>query len=317
MGQGRMPFLANPYKNLSSKKMDSKRTERANRPQRDDRRNAAREASLRLFEPLAEFALDNGLSIRELSSILREAAVRGLVAQQLEVSRRPNISGIAASSGIPRGEISRILNKKTTSPGENTKHHEQSTRKILAAWSQEPRFAAANGLPAVLRIYGRGATFEALVKSYGRGVPIRAILDELRRMGAIEVCGSQEIRLNRARQISPQVIRALGSEAGEILTTILQSIRQSESCVNLYRTTAIISPNSIPLLKKEISKRGVSFLADARRRLLRESRMASVNDGSSMMASLVSVTISFREALPKRKRKRGPFVGRKNFRRTL
>ena len=153
--------------------MPSKRTERVKNPQRDDVRIAAREASLRMLEPLAEFALDNGLSIRELSLILREAAVRGLAAQQLEVSRRLNISGIAASSGIPRGEISQILNRKTTNPGaQNVKRHEQSTRKILAAWSQDPKVAAANGLPADLRIYGRGRTFEALVKSHGRGIPI-------------------------------------------------------------------------------------------------------------------------------------------------
>jgi transcriptional regulator with XRE-family HTH domain len=313
-----MPFLADRYKYLSSKMMPSKRIEGAKRRQRDDVRIAAREASLRILEPLAEFALDNGLSIRELSSILREAAVRGLAAQQLEVSRRLNISGIAASSGIPRGQISQILNKKTRSPGaQNLKRHEQSTRKILAAWSQDPKFAAANGLPGDLRIYGRGATFEALVKSHGSGIPIRAILDELRRTGAIEVCGSQEIRLIGARQISPQVIRVLGSDARELLTTILQGIRQPENCVSLHSTTANISPNSIPLLRKEISKKAVKFLADVRRSLLRESTIGSINDGSSMMASLVNLTISFREASPKRKGKRRPLLGRQNFRRTL
>jgi hypothetical protein len=298
--------------------MPSKRIEGVKRRQRDDVRIAAREASLRMLEPLAEFALDNGLSIRELSSILREAAVRGLAAQQLEVSRRLNISGIAASSGIPRGQISQILNKKTRSPGaQNLKRHEQSTRKILAAWSQDPKFAAANGLPGDLRIYGRGATFEALVKSHGSGIPIRAILDELRRTGAIEVCGSQEIRLIGGRQISPQVIRVLGSDARELLTTILEGIRQPENCVSLHSTTANISPNSIPLLRKEISKKAVKFLADVRRSLLRESTIGSIDDGSSMMASLVNLTISFREASPKRKGKRRPLLGRQNFRRTL
>ena len=298
--------------------MPSKRTESANRPRRDEVRIAAREASLRLLEPLAKFALDNGLSIRELSSILREAAVRGLAAQQLEDSLRPNISGIAASSGIPRGQISKILNKKTTSPGaQNVKHHEQSTRKILAAWSQDPKFAAANGLPADLKIYGRGATFEALVKSHGRGIPIRAILDELRRTGDIEVCDPQEVRLNRVCLASPKVISALGSDAREILIAILQGIRQPENCVNLRCTTPNISPNSMPLLRKEISKRGVKFLADVRRCLLRESRMESVDDGSSMMASLISVTISFREASRNRKGKPRPLIGRRNFRRTL
>jgi hypothetical protein len=297
--------------------MRSKRTEHPNKPQRDAVRIAAREASLQLLQPIAEFALDIGLSIRELNSILREAAVRGLVAQQLEVSRRPNISGIAASSGIPRGEISQILNKKKTRTGEQSvKRHEQSTRKILAAWSQDPKFAAPNGLPADLKIYGRGATFEALVKSHGRGIPIRAILDELRRSGAIEVCG-QEIRLNRAREFSPKVISALGSDATKVLRAMLQGIQQPEKCVNLQSATAKITPNSIPHLRREISKKGIKFLAGLRSSLLRESKMKSVNDGSSVMANTINVTISLREVSPKREGKRRPLVRRQNFRRTL
>lgn len=295
--------------------MYSKRTERANRPQRDDVRVAARETSLRLLEPIAKFALDNGLSIRELYSILREAAIRGLAAQQSESSCRPNISGIAASSGIPRGAISQILNRKTASPVEIVKRNEQSTRKILAAWSEDPKFAAANGLPANLRIYGRGATFEALVRSHGRGIPIRAILDELTRSGSIEVLDSQEIRLKRARQISPRVIRAFGSDAQEVLTTMLQGILQPENFVNLRSTTTKISPNSIPLLKREISKKGVHFIAEVQRNL-REARIESDKDASSAVASLVNVTIAFRGA-PEHKGKWRPLVRRQNFRRTL
>src|SRR5271167_3886714 len=130
----------------------SKQTDRANVPRSDDARIAVRRVSLRLLEPIAQLALDSGLSIRELSSILREAAVRNLAAQQFKVALRPNISGIAASSGIPRGEISRILNKKTTSSSElDVKRHQQSTSKIVAAWCQDPKFVGANGRPADLK----------------------------------------------------------------------------------------------------------------------------------------------------------------------
>jgi Family of unknown function (DUF6502) len=289
-------------------------------PGRDDMQIAARNVWLRLLEPIARFALDSGLSIRELSSILREAAVRDLAAQQLEVARRPNISGIAASSGIPRGEISRILDKKTTSASEqDVKRHELSTRKVLAAWCQDPKFAAENGQPADLKMYGRGATFETLAKSHGRGIPTRAILDELRRTGAIEVCSSQEIRLSKFthadRRISPQVIRALG-DVTELLTAMLQNTRQRRNCPSVRSISGEISPNSIPPLRKEITKKSADFLVDIKRRLLRDSRTDRVNKNSSMMTSLVSVAILFRETLPKYKPKRRILVKRQNFRRS-
>lgn len=294
----------------------SKHTERADTPSRNDARAAARKASLRLLEPLAGFALDCGLSIRELTSMLREAAVRSLAAQQLEVARRPNISGIAASSGISRAEISRILNRKIASLDEKAiTRDQQSTRKILAAWCHDPKFAAANGLPADLKIYGRGATFESLVRSHGRGIPTRAILDELRRTGAIKVCGSQEIRLNPDRRSSPKVIRALGG-ASEFLTTTLQGIRQPKNFVNLRTISADLSPNAISILRKEISKESTNFIADIRR-LLEEARIDGANNGLSEMPSIVQVAISLRVVPTTSRGKNRTLIKRRNFRRAV
>jgi len=76
---------------------------------RDDVRELAVSALLQIFEPLIGFVIDAGLSTNDLYSIARHAAVRRVAAQQLEASRRINISGIAATTGIPRSEISRIL----------------------------------------------------------------------------------------------------------------------------------------------------------------------------------------------------------------
>ncbi len=73
-----------------------------------DVRAIARNALLQLLEPLAGFVSDSGLSTSELNAIYREAAVISAVAKQLEVADRVNISGIAATTGISRGAISRI-----------------------------------------------------------------------------------------------------------------------------------------------------------------------------------------------------------------
>lgn len=74
-----------------------------------DVRSAARKALFQLLEPLAGFVLDSGLSTSELQSIFRVATVRSVAAKQRGLGRRVNISGIAASTGISRGEISKIL----------------------------------------------------------------------------------------------------------------------------------------------------------------------------------------------------------------
>src|SRR5258708_26431971 len=103
-----------------------------------------------VLEPLVGFVLDSGLSAQELHSILRVAAVRSVAARLMEVARRVNISGIAASTGIPRAEISRILKSRADSSRQNTDRQQQSTNRILAVCHHDPKFPTSRGQPATL-----------------------------------------------------------------------------------------------------------------------------------------------------------------------
>ncbi len=76
--------------------------------------DAAREALAKWLDPLSAFIVDCGLSVSEVNSILRTAAVHTAAARQLKDSDRVNISGIAAVTGISRGEVSRILHSGGT-----------------------------------------------------------------------------------------------------------------------------------------------------------------------------------------------------------
>src|SRR5580658_6140325 len=127
--------------------MESDEFEGVLKSKRIDVRVIARKALLQLLEPLAGFVIDAGLSTNELHRIMRQAAVRSVAARQLETSHRINISGIAATTGIPRAEISRIL-KLSTSPYEQPRDRQQkSTNRILAAWHEVPKFTNSNGQP--------------------------------------------------------------------------------------------------------------------------------------------------------------------------
>ena len=145
--------------------------------------------------------------------------------------------------------------------------HRQSTNKILSVWNQDPKFTAPNGQPADLKIYGRGATFDALVKSHGRGIPTRAILDELLRIGAVELRSEQAVRLKASLPIdtglTPRVIKAFGDRVTELMTTLLQNIRRPEKAMFVASVSGPKLPqNELPLFRKEIAKRGSDLLTD-------------------------------------------------------
>jgi hypothetical protein len=286
-----------------------------------DVRAAARKALARLLEPLTGFVFDSGLSIKDVHSILRTAAVRSMATRQLELSRRVNISGISASTGISRAEISRILKSGTTSPDENQDRHQQSTNRILAAWHQDPRFTTPNGQPADLKLYGRGCTFESLVKLHGKGIPTRAMLDELIRTRAIELRAAQLVRLKTQvavdRGITPQAVKAFGDRVTELMATLLQNMRDPENSVfAASAANARVSANDLPLLRREISSRGAEFLSEIQEIVARGPGPAtSRSSAKTKNAPSVSVTIFYHEEPGKAKSKKSALARRTNFRR--
>lgn len=293
-----------------------KRQELSNRAKlsRDNVRDLARDALLQLFEPLTDFAIDAGFSTSDLYSIIRQAAVRRVAAHQLGMSHRVNISGISATTGIPRSEISRLLKATGTKNGKSLDAHQQSTNRILSAWHEEPKFTTPNGDPADLKIYGRGPTFDLLVKRHGRGIPTRAILDELVRAHAVELLSSQRVRartpLAVPSGISPQMIRTFGDRATELIDTLVSNMRSPNNPRFVATITGSTAASTgLPLFRREVSTKGAGFLAD-----VKEGLSQRVSKNRSSASSKVSVTVFYHESDPTTM-PRSPNSRRRNLRR--
>ena len=245
--------------------------------------------------------------------------MRSAAAKQLEVSNRLNISGIAASTGIPRADVSRILKVPADLATKTNDSQQQSTNRILAAWHADPRFTDSNGRPAELSMYGRGPTFETLARKYGRGIPSRAVLDELIRTGAIELLATQKIRakapLAVERGMSARVINAFGDRATELLSTMLLNMRQPETPKFVANISdASIFPDSLPLFRKELSAKGADFLADLQESLSRRPS-GRVAKRKNQGLARISVTIFYHESHDGQMEGQTAARKRRNFRR--
>jgi hypothetical protein len=265
-----------------------------------DIRKAAKRALAQMLEPLAGFVLDAGLSASEVHALFREAAVRSAAAKQIERSERVNISGIAAITGIPRADISRIL-KASSDPDEGDGDGQQhSTNRILAAWHENPKFTGPDGQPAELPLYGRGVTFEALARKYGRGLPTRALLDELIRSGAVEVIDAQKIRAKATiaidRGMSARGVDAFGDRASELLATMLLNMRQPDMPKLIANVSEpAVAAASLPLIQKELATRAADFLVDVQDSLKRKPTAKSSKTRANE-AARVSVTVFYHES---------------------
>jgi Family of unknown function (DUF6502) len=282
---------------------------------RMDLRIAAKQALQQVLKLLTEFVIDTGLSTREIHTILRESAVRIIADRQLQVAKRVNISGISASTGIPRSEISRII-KARSQPGRHSNdRRQQSTNRILAAWHNEPKYKNANGQPTELRLYGRGITFESLVKAHGRGIPTRAVLDELVRTRAVDVLPSQRIRARTSltihRRLNRQFIKMFGDRVSELICTLLTNMKEPSTAEFFASVSGTVgSMESLPLVRREIAAKGAEFLSEIRDSFVHH-RANGVKTGRSMSVIVFCHEggIDDRAAVAKED------AGRQNFRR--
>jgi hypothetical protein len=250
--------------------------------------------------------------------LFREAAVRSAASKQLNTSDRVNISGIAATTGIPRAEISRILKSKIPTRESKKSKEQQSTNRILAGWYADPKFTTAGGQPSDLKLYGRSATFDALARKYGRGLPTRALLDELLRAGAIELLPNQKVRAKAPvaieRGVNAQMISTYGERASDLLSTLLINMRGSDVprfVANI--SDSLVQKEVLPLFRKELASKSADLLADFQESLSRK-RPARVSKSPKNKLVRISVTIFCNEFSQKGNR-RNLSIKRRNFRR--
>jgi hypothetical protein len=104
---------------------------------------------------------------------------------------------------------------------------------VLTAWTRDPDFLDAAGEPRALEPQDGDAGFAALVKRHSGDVPVRAVLDELLRVGAVRRRDDGRLALV-ARAYVPQrspidKIAILGADVADLIDTIDHNIEHGDN----------------------------------------------------------------------------------------
>jgi hypothetical protein len=141
-------------------------------------------------------------------------------------------------------------------------------RNVLAAWFDDPRFLAANGDPAVLPIFGKRRSFEKLVSMHSRGIPVRAMLDELTQIDAVERLEDQRVKVKSRIPIltgrTGSAITVIGERAKDLLDTLMSNLRSTSK--PLFEGTALADEadvEMVTLIRREIAEQGANFINSA------------------------------------------------------
>jgi hypothetical protein len=160
---------------------------------KDPLKETAVAALKRVLEPLVDLMFDTGITVQEFGRLVRDRAVRSAAVRVARESGRVSNSRVAIMTGLGRTEVARIL--ETTEPPVDSHIGQHPARKVLAAWHENRRFQDTRGNPAVLPIFGARKSFEQLVAQYGGASPVRAMLDQLTEIGAVEILSAQRVKV--------------------------------------------------------------------------------------------------------------------------
>jgi len=184
-------------------------------------------AILKLLRPLVQLSLKNGVSYKTFASLVKWAFYDVAKNEFIIEGRKQSISRVAVLTGFSRKEVKRL---SETTPPANRSRDEQYNRgaRVISGWRREKSYLDRHGRPKPIPISGGKGSFEKLVKRYSGDMPTRAVLDELSRIGAIEVDPKKRVRLVSDAFI-PTVqeatkLKILGTDVELLISTIAYNI---------------------------------------------------------------------------------------------
>jgi hypothetical protein len=208
---------------------------------------------------------DTGVTVQEFTKVLRERAVRRATVRVSHEGGQSSKSRVAILTGLPRSEVARIL--KAADASMIGRVGQNPARRVIAGWYDNPIFLSNTGDPLVLPIYGAKRSFERLVARYSGGIPVRAMLDELIQINAIEVLPGQKIRVKSRvptfTGLTSAAVAALGDRARDLLDTLRTNLKASTP---LFEGTAImtdVEAEAIPVIRRELAEQAAVFIEGA------------------------------------------------------
>lgn len=150
----------------------------------------AAQAVALVLQPLARLMIGHGLQLPSLVELLKQALVDEAIQAYGLADKGSSDTRIALLTGVHRKDVKRLREAQvTTTPVRSMMPLASS---VVARWISEPRFLNADQTPrALARTPRRGSVgepdFTTLVAEVSRDVGARAVLDELGRLGVVEL----------------------------------------------------------------------------------------------------------------------------------
>lgn len=216
-----------------------------------------------ILTALAELMLEEGVSYAEFAAIARHAFVNA-AEQVLASEKRVTDSRVSILTGIHRKEVKQIRGSEGLAINPEKAKSNRAIA-VISAWTREAAYLSAEGQPLPLPYDGPLPSLTELIQSFSGDMPVRAVCDELTRMGVIEQRGELWYLLvpvyvpNESRTA---VMNILSTDTTDLIRTIHHNLNSPTGSKRFQRTVSYdeVSPESAALFKEMASGQSLELL---------------------------------------------------------
>lgn len=203
-----------------------------------------------LIEPMAALAVAHGTPLSAVQDIVKLAFVDAARRAHPTLTAHGMVSRISTVTGLNRREVSRITQlDRAAVPARHS-----PASQVAARWQADPTLQDPSGVPMALPRQGPAPSFESLVHAVTRDVHPRSLLDELSRLGRVQLEG-ETVRLT-GKLFVPQgdaerMLGLLGNNVGDHLRAAVANVI---SPVAPYLEQAVFADGLSPQSADEVEK---------------------------------------------------------------
>ena len=183
----------------------------------------------RALRPLFRILLRNHMSFKAFLDIAKHTYVEVASSEFGIPGKKQSVSRVALLSGLTRKEVQRLLDAPAANDAEAGERYNRAAR-VVAGWVRDRDYSDANGNPKVLSLHEEPGSFAELVRRFSGDIPSRAVLDELLRVGVVELLDDKNVRL-KTRAYVPESgdadkLNILGTDVADLVSTIDHNLKE-------------------------------------------------------------------------------------------
>lgn len=183
-----------------------------------------------LLRPLFRLLLRHQMSFGAFEELAKRVYVDVALNDFGIPGKKPSISRASILSGLTRKEVQRLVGMPIEGDLDVGERYNRAAR-VLTGWVRDMDFLDEAGNPKPLAAEGE-LSFAALVRRHSGDVPVRAVLDELERVGAVARRDDGLIELHaRAyvpRRSAADKIAILGRDVADLVGTIDHNLEHGD-----------------------------------------------------------------------------------------